>query len=318
MPDEIAPEPQPEEIEMAEEVLEAQPEADSEVISDLPVPISPGQPPEEAAPSSDEVLADETRLSPEASAEPGPDSGTAPKQEKALDASEQLVAVLITQKSLKALWERADRAQDAVKTNIKALGIARELLTLIQSARNEILAGKDRYEEAERYINEVEFRIQLSQQMPIWGKTYGLPLFIYEFVWGLATLVVLLYWINQPIAALGVTTDFYYLFGCIMWGGIGGVVGALISLVKHLSIDQDFDRQHLLWYVGSPIVGYGVGAVIYLVLSAGLLSLTGPGQDISSPFIMYTLAWLCGYQQNIFTDLLKRVLKVFAVGEGDK
>jgi hypothetical protein len=102
-----------------------------------------------------------------------------------------------------------------------------------------------------------------------------------------------------------------------MWGGIGGVIGAMISLVKHIAIDQDFDRQHMMWYIASPIVGYGVGAVIFIIIRAGLLSLTGPG-DISSPFIMYVMAWLGGYQQNVFTNLLKRILKLFQVSDKDK
>jgi hypothetical protein len=72
-----------------------------------------------------------------------------------------------------------------------------------------------------------------------------------------------------------------------------------------------------MWYIASPIVGYGVGAVIFLIIRAGLLSLTGPG-DISSPTIMYILAWLGGYQQNVFTDLLKRILKLFEVGNKDE
>jgi hypothetical protein len=207
-----------------------------------------------------------------------------------------------------------------VQERVRALGIARELLDLIQAARNEILAGKDHYEEAERFINEVEYRVELSGKMGEWTKVFGLPLFIYEVVWALISFSIMLVWMNRlgDVVFFENSSDFVYFVGCMMWGGIGGVIGALISLVKHIAIEQDFDRQHMLWYISSPIVGYGVGAVIFLIMRAGLLSLTGPGQGINSPFIMYVIAWLSGYQQNVFTDILKRILKIFEAGNNDK
>jgi hypothetical protein len=259
-------------------------------------------------------------FSPEAFAELGPDSGMAPKLGEPFEASDELVNALVTRKALKDLWLRADRAQKLIQERVKALGIARELLDLIQAARNEILAGKDHYEEAERFINEVEYRVELSGKMGEWTKVYGLPLLIYEVIWAAISFAVMFYWMNwagYSIFQEG-STDFAYFVGCMMWGGIGGVIGALISLVKHIAIDQDFDRQHIMWYISSPIVGYGVGAVIFLVLRAGLLSLTGPGQSITSPLSMYAIAWLSGYQHNVFTDILKRILKIFKVGSDDK
>ena len=43
--------------------------------------------------------------------------------------------------------------------------------------------------------------------------------------------------------------------------------------------------------------------------------ISGPDQEITSPLIIYLLAWLAGYQQNVFTSLVKRMLKVFQVEE---
>ncbi len=311
---------------------EAQPEVDPEVaddfgmsagypiVTDEAIPLDPGEPPDEIEPPPEEAMQGAPLFSPEALVEPGPDSGTAPKPGDPLAASDELVDAMISSKSLKALWQRADHAQEMIQKNVKALGIARELLDLIQAARNEILAGKDHYEEAERFINEVEYRVELSGKMGEWTKIYGLPLFIYEVVWALVSFGIMFVWMRQlgDAVFLENNSDFVYFMGCMMWGGIGGVIGALISLVKHIAIEQDFDRQHVMWYISSPIVGYGVGAVIFLILRAGLLSLTGPEQGITSPFVMYVIAWLSGYQQNVFTDILKRILKIFKVDSNDQ
>jgi hypothetical protein len=293
---------------------------------EIAIPMNPGAPPdetetsEETASSDEEELSEETDFSPEAFLQPGPDSGVAPKPGSPLDSLDELVDTLITDEALVALWQRANRAQELVREKVKALGIARELFTLIQAARNAILAGKNHYEEAERFINEVEYRVELSGKMGEWTKIYGFRLFIYEMAWAVVSFLILFFWMSRlgETFFLDTNPDFVYFVGCMMWGGIGGVIGALISLVKHIAIEQDFDRQHVMWYISSPLVGYGVGAVVFLIIRAGLFSLSGPGQAITSPFIMYTLAWLCGYQQNVFTDILKRILKIFEVGNKEE
>jgi len=330
---EVPPEDVPDEgMGTARDDWEARPEVDPQVdddfgmsagypiITDDAIPMDPGEPPDEIEPPPEEAMQGAPLFSPEALAEPGPDSGAAPKPAEPFEASDELLNALVTKKALKDLWQRADQAQEQVQKRVKALGIARELHNLIQAARNEILAGKDHYEEAERFINEVEYRVELSGKMVEWTKRYGLPLFVYEVVWAVISFAIMFYWMNwagySTFQEGG--TDLVYFIGCMMWGGIGGVIGALISLVKHIAIEQDFDRQHMLWYISSPIIGYGVGAVIFLVLRAGLISLTGPDQAITSPFVMYVIAWLSGYQHNVFTDILKRILKIFEVGSDEK
>ncbi len=47
------------------------------------------------------------------------------------------------------------------------------------------------------------------------------------------------------------------------------------------------------------------------------MSISGPTQEITSPLAIYLLAWLAGYQQNVFTSLVKRMLKVFAIEEDE-
>jgi hypothetical protein len=145
-------------------------------------------------------------------------------------------------------------------------------------------------------------------------------LFIYETIWGIVLLLFLFlvlgaeaFTSSGAFGASGQKDEIVYLLGSMVWGGLGGVIGAWLSLIRHISKDQDFDRQHTMWYINSPVMGIGVGAVIYLILRAGLLSITGPNQDITSPLIIYLLAWLAGYQQNVFTGIVKRMLKVFEI-----
>ena len=227
------------------------------------------------------------------------------------DASEEMLKLLVKDDDMAALWERANQAQKDVNVHITTLYIAQPLLDRIQKARELLMAGKENYEDAERHINQVEYRVQLSLQLEKWSRTLIRPLFIYLGIY-FVVLVVLLMVFADKIFNNG-SSDAFYLGGSMIWGGIGGVIGALLPLIQHFSEDQDFSKQHTWWYIASPFMGVALGAIIYLFVSAGALSVTTAG-EISSPMIIYILAGLCGYQQNIFTDLVKRMLKALELG----
>jgi len=250
---------------------------------------------------------------------PGPTTGTAgaaaPTQIKSRIPKGEMTALLISDEQLKELWQRAKKAATGVEEGVLALQIGRSLLDEIQYFRNEILSGSGRFEEAERHLNEVEFRLAVNKRSQKWSYGIGIRLFLYELVWAILVLTVLIYWLGGP-AFSGGSSDLIYLIGSMIWGGLGGVIGAWYALVKHIAIEQDFDKQHSIWYLNSPIMGIGVGAVVYAILRAGLLSIMGPTESIASPFVIYLLAWLAGYQQNVFTEIVKRILKVFKLEDG--
>lgn len=87
--------------------------------------------PDEVEPPDKELALEETDFIPEAFLHPGPDSGVAPQPRNPQDSSDELVDTLITGAALLALWQRADRDHQLVQEKVKALGIARELFTLI-------------------------------------------------------------------------------------------------------------------------------------------------------------------------------------------
>lgn len=259
--------------------------------------------------------------------EPGPPPGVPtlvlPIQAEAKTEKKKLVALFVRDEDMKELWERASKAEREIISSIDNASTAEELLNQLEYARNELLAGKENYEQAERYISEVEYRVAFSQRVVRLSSSLGFGLFAYETIWAFV-LLVFLFLVLGPAAFSSAaipsskwsSPDVVFLLGSMTWGALGGVIGAWLSLVKHISLDQDFDRQHLLWYINSPVMGIGVGAVIFLILRAGLLSITGPSEAINSPLVIYLLAWLSGFQQNVFTDIIRRLLQVFKI-EGD-
>jgi hypothetical protein len=284
------------------------------IIRDEETPPSPGLPAEEMKRPPQEAMRGAPIFSAAAYELPGPTSGLGGQQPPELSAErvakEEMITLLVPDKAVQALWTRADTAVETINSEINTLQIGRTLFDHIKSFRNEIMSGKDRYEEAERHLNEAEYRVAIIRRVKGWSAQYGLGLFFYEILWGVMVIAILFGGLGATVLEAG-ALNITYMVACMMFGGLGGAIGALFSLIKHISVDQDFDIQHRMWYLGSPIMGVGVGAVTYLIMKAGLLSISGPQDQGGSPFVLYVLAFLAGYQHNIFTDIVKRVLKVF-------
>jgi hypothetical protein len=236
-----------------------------------------------------------------------------PSRQAEHDAQAEMVSLLVPQEKIKTLWERADQAYQQVNAEITNIPVAQSLLDHIQSARNALMAGAENYEEAERFINEVDYRIALSRKIKVFPRFYIPGLYFYQIAWAVAFLLVLILVVEVPNAFAGTRMEGIpietYLYSSMIWGGFGGVIGALLALVKHWSIEQDFDRQHTWWYLSSPMIGIGMGIVVYLFMHVGLSATIGANGEITSPLVIYVLAWLAGYQQNVFTDLVKRMMK---------
>ncbi len=265
---------------------------------------------------------------------PGPEPNT-PEVEAPpvveLPSNPELVDELITHQSLKSLWERADHLQQRVNLEINNVDKARELLNQIQAARNYMLAGRDHYEEAERALNEVEYCLEFSKRVRRWSYSVGWKLLAYEIFWavllGIAMFVVpmmlrryapLFGYSLQPTDDLNSVQWLIDGFKSMFWGGLGGITGALYALWRHIAQEQDFDKQYTMWYITNPIMGIALGAFIYIIMQAGLIAMTaGTQSSMNSAALVFVLAWLSGFQQNVAYDIIRRVLKVFRISENE-
>ena len=230
-------------------------------------------------------------------------------------AIQSMVDLLVSDDAMQALWQRADQAQKDIKRHILSLNIARPMLDQIQAGRNELMAGKEYYEEAERHIAEAEYRVQLSIQLEKWSRTLIPRLFFYLAAW-FVILIVAIFIIGENLFATN-TPLLAILAGSMIFGGIGGIIGAVLPLIKHISEDQDFSKRYTSWYVYSPFIGVAMGTIIFVILSAGVLSISAGSSSITLPYIIYIVAGLAGYQHNVFTELAKRMLKVLQIGKDD-
>ncbi len=223
--------------------------------------------------------------------------------------------------------DRSDQANRNIRNLVNQISLAATLMEKVEKARNLLVEGKQNYEEADRLLSEVEYRIEYIQRVKQASRKVGPILFAYELV--LFFLLAAGFYALNIHESLAVfreaiifnTVDFVQFLNSLIWGSLGGIVGALFALWKHIASDQDFDPQYSLWYITTPILGIGLGAFVFLVVQAGFFSLTAGGEGgeiIRSALIIYVLAWICGFKQNVVYEIVRRILDVFRVNTEDQ
>ena len=102
--------------------------------------------------------------------------------------------------------------------------------------------------------------------------------------------------------------------GVVWWGAMGGVMISLSGIVGHA---RDFDRTLTAWHLTRPLSGAVVGAVGYLLFvvvirAAGSTDVAG-GEGSA---VFYLVAFLLGYREQAFRDLIWRALDLLLVPGG--
>ncbi len=291
----------------------SQPAADAgELTNDVPTPPPDDRPAGAAEPILTDAATEEW---------PGEPTAEVPLPTHVdLPGETDMVNLLVKREALVQLWKRGEAAQKEINSTINNIKTATALLELVRQARNEIMAGKDHFEEADRLLSEAEFRIDFYRRMVKSARRIGGWLLAYEVLWliGLGVCVALLNLTQAKpsLQTVFTTVDVSQFLNSLVWGGLGGVVGALYALWKHVADDQDFDSQYAMWYITNPVLGVALGAFVFLIIQAGFFSLTAganAGQTIQSAAVIYVLAWICGFKQNVVYEIVRRILDVFRV-----
>jgi hypothetical protein len=99
-------------------------------------------------------------------------------------------------------------------------------------------------------------------------------------------------------------------------GGLGGVVGMLYDLYRHISFKRDFDQQHIIAYLILPLTGLVLGGATYLFIASGYLSFESlvaeapPVVDAPTVIAIYlVLGWIAGFRQQSLVGLIRRLIQ---------
>jgi hypothetical protein len=210
-----------------------------------------------------------------------------------------------------------------------------EALSLLREARDISIERPRQFDQAEYRVAKVRAMLERKQNISRWSLIYGYPVLLYEVVWFLLLLGSLLF--DHSLAAFianvtgGVSSDLgslsmehiFPLWNTMAWGGIGGVVGSLYSLYWHAAVEQDFDRQYVMWYIVQPIMGVILGGIVYLIIASGFISIqvlaaqastvSEAAQSMANPAVKAfhsAVAVVAGFRQRFVFELLDKIVQV--------
>jgi len=91
-------------------------------------------------------------------------------------------------------------------------------------------------------------------------------------------------------------------FGTIWWGALGGVTISLSGIVGHA---DRWKPELNLWHVFKPFLS-AVAAAVSVLIFGLLITSTGAQRASASSVTFLVLAFIVGYREEIFRDLLKK------------
>jgi hypothetical protein len=200
-------------------------------------------------------------------------------------------------------------------------GSADQMLTLLQEARQILLESPENYVAAEYRMAQVRSTMARMRESRRESARLAPRVFVYEVVWlgllllGLVGATPLTGLMTRAGSIAGATaSDLFPFWNTLMWGGIGGVIGALYALWWHVSDQQDFDRQYLMWYLVQPIMGVVLGGIVFLLLTGGflLLQIQPSEPNAGARLLPYLVAVLAGFRQNFIYGQFDRLIGLFA------
>ncbi|RLC78751.1 MAG: hypothetical protein DRI61_09305 [Chloroflexi bacterium] len=299
---------------LAEEALAAEaeagtgPEAQPEVAVEAPPEVEIKAPPEIApeAPPEAEAKPEVPKAPPEV-----------PKEEKYEEIIER-----IGKGRFRDLFNDIEELYKQVTEEISASEQVEEALSLLMEARNTLIEKPEEFEKAEYNINKVKALLNRIKNCRTWGAIYGTRIFLYEVGWFVLLLVLMIF--EKPIASLlapiwkissPVTgmREVFPMWITMIWGGIGGVVGALYSLYWHVAVRQDYNKYYNMYYVVQPVMGIILGGLIHLIVSAGFLAMGAQVTGLSEENIQWLpalIACLAGFRQKFAYEMLDKLMEI--------
>ena len=250
-------------------------------------------------------------------------------QSRELAPDRALLARLVTDERLDALWDELHQAQDEVLQRVQGdRTLANSYQQELLEATALLLQNRANYDDVRSILYRV--RADLAREDKVRRdirryKPQVLAYILLAFVLWLV-LMTLEPLFRQFMAEVVGLEALGLIYHPTLFGMLGGIVNAYFTLNKHTIQQQDFDPNHISWYLMNPVIGLIMGLLMTLVFGTGIVSTIGIGvldanqsQMLGQyPFLLWVLCFLAGYNQNVVLRLLNRAFSLLRTHPDDE
>jgi hypothetical protein len=121
--------------------------------------------------------------------------------------------------------------------------------------------------------------------------------------------VAVTYILNLTLFGLAVAPEAIVLMRAAAWGSIGGVLGALASMLWAVR-RREYDPANDASYLARPVIGALLGGVLFLLSQAGVLAGNIViGETQIGPIFLYVFAVLVGFGQDSVIEFFQNLLR---------
>ncbi len=245
----------------------------------------------------------------------------------------------VDEKRIDALHREIDRLYRDIPDRISNRpDLSGQAMGLLRRARTTLFENPEDFVEAEYLVKQATLIYNRIENSEKWGDKYGWRVFYYEIIvltiFMISFLLLLAFSVPfsdflKGLVGVGAEEEISGVFTAVgfwatfVWGGIGGVVGALYILWTHISERQDFERQHVMWYIVQPVLGLILGGVTFLIIYTGLLSLQA-SQPVTAALaneiqlFPCLVAFIAGFRPQFIFGLLTKIIKIINPTENER
>lgn len=198
-------------------------------------------------------------------------------------------------------------------------------LKALSEAQDIILEDIRQYDEALYRVALVKTMLVRRRNLKQWSYSWGLFVFAYAVFWLVLFVLAIVFTGNINTAVGNFAGESGGLAaGRSAWysalaGGIGGIIGILYSLYWRVAVKQNFDRQYIMYYLVQPIMGFMLGAVTHLIITAGFLTFNAAGATSQITVILQmVIGFIAGFRQRVVYEMIDRIVQKIAPEEPDR
>lgn len=198
-------------------------------------------------------------------------------------------------------------------------------LKALSEAQDIVLEDIRQYDEALYRVALVKTMLVRRRNLKQWSYSWGLFVFAYAVFWLVLFVLAIVFTgnINSAVGTFagesgGLAAGRSAWYSALA-GGIGGIIGILYSLYWRVAVKQNFDRQYIMYYLVQPIMGFMLGAVTHLIITAGFLTFNAAGATSQITVILQmVIGFIAGFRQRVVYEMIDRIVQKIAPEEPDR
>lgn len=236
--------------------------------------------------------------------------------EQAQQPDGNLLNQFVTPQRLRDLWNQIDALQEDVIQHVRA---DRSLTDAYQQdllyASTLLLNSPANYDEAREIVYRVRGDLNRERRVDRDIRRFRPAILIYYGVWLVITLIAFAFDPqfrqlmpgNLPILKLALPP--------ILFAVLGALFNGVMAINEHTTMRRDFDPLYISWYILNPLLGGLLGLVIFIffvVMGTSFTPNLMTDQSLANaqtPWAIWLLAFIVGWQQNTAVKLLNGFLK---------